>query len=311
MTTTYTKQQARALCAQCMKANSLAEAASILESEAENLLAEIIARDIRTEKTGELAGIDWVRYLRKLAGGLRVGRAVFSVFAKGNSKLPFYSYSELPEFTCPGAGDCLKFCYSFTAWRYPAAFMRQLQNTLFMRFKRSVIAEAFRLIPLAEGKGGVTLRLYVDGDFRDMTTLAFWMSMLKQRPEVQCYGYSKSWELFESWHKQGLSFPSNYTLNLSSGSRYSTNRDLIRVVKSLACTRGEFVAVKAPGKFAKGFARFQDKAYHAAVRTAGRVFAASPRVFSCPGKCGSCLPNGEHACGQRGFAVTIAIAEHN
>lgn len=311
MTTTYTKQQARALCAKCIKANSLVEAASILESEAETLLAEIIARDIRTEKSGELAGIDWVRYLRKLAGGLRAGRAVFSVFAKGNSKLPFYSYSELPEFTCPGAGDCLKFCYSFTAWRYPAAFMRQLQNTLFMRFKRSVIAEAFRLIPLAEGKGGVTLRLYVDGDFRDMTTLAFWMSMLKQRPEVQCYGYSKSWELFESWHKQGLSFPSNYTLNLSSGSRYSTNRDLMRVVKSLACTRGEFVAVKASGKFAKGFARFQDKAYHAAVRTAGRVFAVSPRVFSCPGKCGSCLPSGEHACGQKDFAVTIAIAEHN
>ena len=311
MATTYTKQQARALCAKCLEAKGLDEAASVLESEAEHLLAEIETRGLRTEKSGELAGIDWVRYLQKLARGLRAGRAAFKVFAKGNSKLPFYSYSELPEFTCPGAGECLKFCYSFTAWRYPAAFMRQLQNTLFMRFKRSVIAEAFRLIPLAAGEGRVTLRLYVDGDFRDMTTLAFWMSMLKQRPEVQCYGYSKSWKLFESWEKQGLPFPSNYTLNLSSGSRYAQDRELIRVVKGLACTRGEFVAVKAPGKFAKGFARFADKGYHAAVRTAGRKFIESPRVFSCPGQCGSCLPSGKHACGQRDFLVTIAIAEHN
>jgi hypothetical protein len=64
----------------------------------------------------------------------------------GNKKLPFYAYSELPMATCAGAGACgvpftpaarrrkrdrgLGWCYSFRAWRYPAAFERQFLNTL-------------------------------------------------------------------------------------------------------------------------------------------------------------------------------------
>jgi len=70
----------------------------------------------------------------------RSGPVPFSVFmAQGNSKLPFYAFSSLPGFDCPGAGACLYgdndftpdnfgkgWCYSFKGWRYPAAFFRQL-----------------------------------------------------------------------------------------------------------------------------------------------------------------------------------------
>ena len=63
------------------------------------------------------------------------GPTPFSVFAAaGNMKLPFYAFSSLPGFDCPGAGACLYgeneftpenfrkgWCYSFTGWRYPAA----------------------------------------------------------------------------------------------------------------------------------------------------------------------------------------------
>jgi len=60
----------------------------------------------------------------------------FSIFASGgNSKLPFVSFSTIPGATCPGAGECLDFCYSFKAWRYPAAFFRQLQNFHLMNSK--------------------------------------------------------------------------------------------------------------------------------------------------------------------------------
>ena len=38
----------------------------------------------------------------------------------GNIKLPFAAFSTLPQVTCAGAGDCLNWCYSFKAWRYPA-----------------------------------------------------------------------------------------------------------------------------------------------------------------------------------------------
>lgn len=307
----FTKDQARALCAECMGASSLAECADILDRTADEVLADITARNVRTVKTGSLAGMEWVDNMRLLASALREGRAAYAIFAKGNSKLPFYSYSELPEFTCPGAGACLSFCYSFTAWRYPGALMRQLQNTLLMRFKRSLIARAFMTIPLAAGAETVTLRLYVDGDFRDMTVLAFWFKMLNDRPEVACYGYSKSWELFDNWDRQGLAFPANYVLNMSSGSKYADNADLRDRMKHLPVTRGEFVAVPVDGKYDKGFARFDDRAYHAAVRTAGRASTGSRNVYSCTGRCGECLPSGAHACGQRDFVATIVIAFHN
>lgn len=68
------------------------------------------------------------------------------IAAKGNKKLPFAAYSELPMATCLGAGACgVPFyprarehkkangggwCYSFKAWRYPNAFLRQALNTL-------------------------------------------------------------------------------------------------------------------------------------------------------------------------------------
>ncbi len=68
------------------------------------------------------------------------------VAAKGNKKLPFASYSELPMATCPGAGSCGVYpkppvrdgaktpktghCYSVKAWRNMTAFSIQFLNTL-------------------------------------------------------------------------------------------------------------------------------------------------------------------------------------
>lgn len=76
---------------------------------------------------------------RLLPFGLRWG----VLAGDGNQKLPFVSYSELPMATCPGAGACGVYkkdqqsgapasgwCYSFKAWRYPSAFLRQFLNTL-------------------------------------------------------------------------------------------------------------------------------------------------------------------------------------
>lgn len=68
----------------------------------------------------------------------------WGILAKGNAKLSFVAYSELPMATCPGAGACGirldqydegsdrkgGWCYSFSAWRQPPAFGRQFLNTL-------------------------------------------------------------------------------------------------------------------------------------------------------------------------------------
>ena len=116
----------------------------------------------------------------------------FTIFNKnGNKKLPFYTFSSLPLFTCNGAFSCAKFCYSLKAWRYPSAFFRQFMCFILMNERKDIIADAFKTI-----KNGADLRLYVDGDFSSIEDLDFWMSQLKSRSDIKAYGYSKSWNFF-------------------------------------------------------------------------------------------------------------------
>jgi Gene product 88 len=234
---------------------------------------------------------NWHRDLMKLAND-----KPFTVFAKGNTKLPFFNFSALPGYTCPGADACLEYCYSYTAWRYPAAFCRQLRNTLLLKFKRSIITDVFMSLPQ-----DTVLRLYVDGDIDSMSTLGFWFGLLNRRQDIRAYGYSKSLNLFAMWHDQGLPFPTNYLLNLSSGGKYdnSLTHDL---VATLPITRGDFVGVETSKRtWPKGFARYDSREYHRAVRA-----AAPPKAFSCPGHCGPCV-----ACADDRFiGIPIAIGIH-
>ncbi|HAI19123.1 MAG TPA: hypothetical protein DCM10_14490 [Xanthomarina gelatinilytica] len=230
----------------------------------------------------------------------------FSIFASGgNSKLPFVSFSTIPGATCPGAGECLDFCYSFKAWRYPAAFFRQLQNFYLMNSKngRDIIASEFKSLKLKKGKSFLNLRLYVDGDFKDINHLTYWMNLLFLRPEIKAYGYSKSWKEFLIYDSLKLTFPENYKLNLSSGSIH--NNEVKNRMNSLSCTRGEFVAVEIDKQFDAPLGA-RTREYKNAVKTS----LGDRRAFICPGLCGSCTPNG-HACGSDRFkGVTIAIATH-
>lgn len=253
----------------------------------------------------------------------RSGPVPFSVFmAQGNSKLPFYAFSSLPGFDCPGAGACLYgdneftpdnfgkgWCYSFTGWRYPAAFFRQLQNSLLLRSSagRAIIAIEFANIPADR-----TVRLYVDGDFANLSILRFWMEACKTRPDLDVYGYSKSWQLFLTLDKQGYQWPSNYLLNVSSGSRYGSK--VKNKVLQLDCTRGEFVAVPVARK------HITSKAYQDKENTGSKEYrkevadnlrkAGHEKVFACPGACGNCLK--KHGCGwDRLKGVTIGIGIHN
>jgi hypothetical protein len=218
----------------------------------------------------------------------------FTIFMKGNSKLPFYSFSTLPLFTCPGAMSCTKYCYSLKAWRYPAAFFRQFQNYILMRENRFSLAHSFSKL-----KEDSTIRLYVDGDFNDLSQLEFWFDLLKTRPDLNAYGYSKSWNVFLEYEKSEQEFPSNYTLNLSSGSRFFKDIDKL---KELPVTRGEFIAV--PVEVKQGSPEYVKQVREVAMKQ------GHDKVFVCPGKCGECTKKG-HACGLESFEnVTIAIGIH-
>jgi hypothetical protein len=249
----------------------------------------------------DFSGSGWQTNFNKLADVFASHAPKFSVFALGgNSKLPFVSFSTLPGVTCPGAGDCINFCYSYRAWRYPAAFARMVQNAYLLRFAPNVIADAFSLIA-ANKPNGFDFRLYVDGDFSGGEDVAFWMQLLHDTPNARAYGYSKSFAALLGYAVIGT-WPTNYKLNISGG--HNASKAMVDYVKALPITRGEFVAVSI-GKKVKS-------SDHGTVATNAALRVAFPdtKIFPCPGTCGTCTGKG-HACGMPSLkGITIAIAMH-
>ena len=248
------------------------------------------------------------RFLNWLENDLN-GRAPFSIFAEnGNKKLPFAAFSSLALADCPGKGDCVKFCYSLKAWRYPAAFFRQLQNSLLLRLKPEVIQQAFNEI-----KAGLTVRLFVDGDFKDVATLKMFMDLCKGRPDLTVYGYSKSWKEFLQLEATGYDWPENYVTNASSGSRHEKT-GIANAFLGLQVVRGDFLAVKVDKSHIKNKS-YQNKSNAGSKEYRRDVLEKLKQIqrkaFACPGNCGNCLPQCRHACGSKDFAgVAIGIGIH-
>lgn len=240
-------------------------------------------------------------YAKKFINGLTSNKPFFAIISKnGNSKLPFYCFSSLPIYSCPGMGICQTYCYSLKAWRYPAAFFRQVQNFILMKYDRQSIVKSFNSI-----KYNASFRLYVDGDFSSQSDCVFWFNLLKTRSDIQTYGYSKSWDIIYDCKEY---YPNNYHLNLSSGgSIQSTSKD---DMLKLSITRGEFIAVQIPKLTRdKQKIRFSLPEYHNSVREAGKALTGK-NGFSCPGKCGECA-NSSHACGNDKFnGIPIYIGVH-
>ena len=250
--------------------------------------------------------------LKTLDTGKPLEKPAFKVLAQGNSKLPFWSFSSMPILDCPGRGEgregCESWCYSLKAFRYPNAFARMLSNSLLLRHKsgRDLIAREFAKLETE------TVRLYVDGDFHSKENLRWWMDLIRSRPEVAVYGYSKSWVEFLSLHLEGFTWPSNYLLNLSGGSRHPES---MRVVMSgLPVTRGDFVAVQVDREHLANHS-YQSRRNPGFKDYAKQVRAnAGKRVFVCSGDCGDCMVicgKLKAACGSEAMrGVSIGIGMH-
>ena len=275
--------------------------------------AMLIETDILLKRDD--CGPGWTKSFRKLAGFIYSGIPAFTInMPGGNSKLPFVSFSTLPGVDfCPGAGDCLKFCYSFRGHRYPAAFCRQVQNTILLNSDsgRELIKDDIQNILSKRKfqkaiKAGIKIdfRLHVDGDFRHLADLSFWMGFLKTDTgqKLAVYGYSKSFAIFLEYSKRGFAFPDNYLLNISSGS--NADSETIKQVEQLPCTRGHFIGVKMPYKVTTDM--HNDREHKKRLRSK----YGSKKSFPCPGKCGDCT-NAGHACGSKRFTgIPIIIAIH-
>jgi len=271
-------------------------------------LDQLLTKASKLNKIGWYMAADKLR--RWINAPLESDFTPFKPWAIGNSKLAFLSWSTLPGVNCPGAGDCwldgTGFCYSPKAWRYPAAFARQLQNTILESgpFGRAVILQHLdRQLerPKFKSMEKVTLRLYVDGDFSSLDLLKFWMDAIKARPKLEVYGYSKSLHLFKELSETGYDFPSNYTLNGSSGSIYE-NSPTAAAVAQLSIFRGDFVAVPVKKSTLKAWrAGAMDKIQTREIRS-----QFNEKVFICPGKCGTCTKQG-HACGNKDTFQNVKI----
>ena len=262
----------------------------------------VIARAIyQLQIDDDFSGPGWQSCFTKLADTFASKTPQLAIFALGgNSKLPFVSFSTIPGVTCPGAGDCIDFCYSYRAWRFPMAFARMIQNAYLMRFAPDQIALALAAIA-AKRPGGFDCRLYVDGDFANGGDVAFWMGLLHATPNARAYGYSKSFHALLGFDVVGV-WPTNYQLNISGG--HNATRAIVNAVKKLPITRGEFIAVSI-GRKVKSTDHGSPS-----VNAAIRAKFPGVKVFPCPGACGSCTGAG-HACGLPKMKNrVIAIAMH-
>jgi hypothetical protein len=270
-----------------MKRNELEHIAQLVQS---GTRAEILRAIDNASPTTP----SWVKYMAWLREVVVSDTARFTIFTRGNSKLPFLSFSSLPGVTCPGAGDCLNWCYSFRAWRYPAAFGRQAQNAWLLRRNPQIIAQAFARAV----KPDDYVRLYVDGDFSSSDDVRFWAGIMREHATVRFYGYSKSFmEILEA----ADDIPSNYMLNLSSGHKHGPK--LVAYMEKLPFTRGYFIGVDIGRKVRSN--EHGTREVNAALRK-----AYGSKAFTCPGKCGECT-NTEHACGSARFrGIPVIIATH-
>jgi len=251
----------------------------------------------------------WAYFASRFIAWLDAGMPAntpFSVWSlEGNVKLPFAAFSAAPIVTCPGAGACAEWCYSFKAWRYPAAYFRQVQNTYLLTSSagRRIVRDATNALP-----ADIACRLYVDGDFANVAQVAFWMAVIRKRPDLSVYGYSKSWRQLLAYDRANNfpypdRWPANYCLNLSNGGNAESLRP---AVAKLPIVRGNFLAVDIDKRLA---GQYGSKEYKAAVRQAA-ADASIQRPFVCPGKCGSCTKRG-HLCGMPAAAgVNVVIGVH-
>lgn len=218
-----------------------------------------------------------------------------TIFRKGNSKLPFFKYGTLPLVNCGGKNECVNYCYSTKSWRHYNPFIRQLMNTIIEREHFHLIESALSklLTPNNRRKQIETFRLFVDGDFSSIQLYRNWMILVSRFPNTQFYGYSKSLNYFYEYPNI---VPNNYKLNISNGSIYDNNTEMIDSLLAMPFCRGRFDAIKADNK--------RDALLKLKIKYPNN------KVLICPDLCGSCTNIG-HACGSDKFKdYVIGIIVH-
>jgi hypothetical protein len=171
---------------------------------------------------------------------------------RGNKKIATtVGIFDLPVMTtCPGAGDCIHYCYAMKAewWgRGRPTLKRRIEN-LTETYKTTFVADMVRRIKEDEIR---IFRPQESGDFLDQPYVDKWIEIAEECPETTFYAYTKSLHLNLSH------FPSNFTLIFSKGGKYDkkirmSRHNYARVdeINDKTIGKGEFVCpeVRSSGK---------------------------------------------------------------
>jgi hypothetical protein len=132
--------------------------------------------------------------------------------------------------TCPNAGACAKGCYALAgAYLFSnvaQAFERRLAVTQSSEFVELMLKE----IDLNKAE---RIRIHDSGDFYNEEYLDKWLSIIKARPRVQFYAYTKMVSLFKRRLKD---IPSNFKVIFSFGGTEDKLIDVKRDRHSLVFT---------------------------------------------------------------------------
>jgi len=113
--------------------------------------------------------------------------------------------------TCPNAGACAKGCYALAgAYRFSnvaQAFERRLAATQDDAFVDQMLADI-------DKQRAERIRIHDSGDFYNEEYLDRWLRIMRARPKVEFYAYTKMVSLFK---KRSKDLPKNFTLIYSFG----------------------------------------------------------------------------------------------
>jgi len=154
-------------------------------------------------------------------------------FSKGNRKLSRDTLIwNLPRGkTCPGAGECLKWCYEIKIERiYPNVRESRERNLKFSKSKDFVD----KIVEYLKKRKEKRIRIHESGDFYSEEYFKKWIEIAKRCPNKIFYTYTKSFVVFNVYPKD---LPKNFIVIQSYGSKDDSkidpSRNTARVIENL------------------------------------------------------------------------------
>lgn len=117
--------------------------------------------------------------------------------SKGNSKTECYSFDLPAKITCPGMTKaCGDKCYAASMMRIYKGVAAKYARNLELANSDDFVMRMVRDIPPR-----CEFRIHVSGDFYSAEYVDKWIEIVKRRPDVTFYSYTRSWQKTDIWQR--------------------------------------------------------------------------------------------------------------